>query len=902
MEWGEKSPHIFMGLFSSKKTYVSSTIYNMAGDIADRSNFLKTVIAAHVIGEDSGSMSNSIQQSYIKGPGVKLRNFGAWADDNYSIVGVPQGNLYSRISVPSEEVAKHIPHPENTTVEVQRVDVRLSEYGFWAEQYMLLNYPEQITTNWVSDYDEVNNKIKITLADTSVIEFTPNDFNKSAAYIYALYTLVTGRQADDVVEGNEVILGSAEPYPSTSGYESKSSLTREESEILEKIVQSTTTYSDGRPAEVKTTTSNSEATYTYYRAEYEKSEYLGSENESGDQLASKVTILRFRRDGSVIQTESTQTTTETLADGVVKTTVTKTTEDELVVEKAYRSDTQRVVIQSRSPAQLYIYKLGSGNQELDDLVNQKPDDGYYFPFIPVRLDNKFLSPTYEEAAYLKAKRAYKKATTGNLDDIVDDLAENKSIKDIDYAYVMFGVSLNTKENTGKKYLYKFFDRLRLSQDTNRDDYAIWRAQQTDYDTAAEEYIDWRESQNNPESTKFGTEPPSVPNTSALPVSEIRIRGNGTLNTNLDMQITWQSITRATGTGQFRVGAKKESYEVQYISTQVYSMPNFSNGTVLPTDGLRVPRLIMYHQIDDDHWESLTIIGLVHKNYIYKGKYVETDAEDAMKDAEESGFLVPLHYGVFRELSLVDATQLSTACCYLVLNSYLVKKTGFFQSGFFKILLVIAVIAITVATGGAGAALGAGLLGSAASVGAAIGLTGTLAIIAGAVANAIVAMIVTKLITAGAVAIFGEKLGAIIGTIAAIVTMQVGTAMSTGSSLASMLPSLARADNILRMTMAAGDGISGYIAAGAAETAGKTQQLIADYEKQAADISKLYEQNIGYGSANLNPQLIQAVKELRVEGSDSFLQRTLMTGSEVAELSIGLITNFTDVTLSTDLKL
>ena len=58
-----------MGLFSgSKKTYVSSVVYNMAGPEENRANYLKTLVISNVISDHDTSMSNTITQGYLGGP------------------------------------------------------------------------------------------------------------------------------------------------------------------------------------------------------------------------------------------------------------------------------------------------------------------------------------------------------------------------------------------------------------------------------------------------------------------------------------------------------------------------------------------------------------------------------------------------------------------------------------------------------------------------------------------------------------------------------------------------------------------------------------------------------------------------------------------------------------------
>lgn len=890
-----------MGLFGGTKTYVSSTIYNLAGDAKERSNFLKTLIAGHVITGGSNSFASVIQQGYIGGPGIRMRNYALWARDNYSVVGVPQGNLYAKFDLPTTELANFIPHDPAETVTIQRVDMGPADYSYWAEQWMLLHEPEQFETDWVSDYDEVTGEISIVLVDNTVIEFTPSDFQKDGTYVYALYSLVQGTETGPVVPGIVHTTNPDDGYPSTSGYTPVSSIVTPTTEVLGKVVKTTVSYSDGRPDEVTTVNSTTDETYTYYRGVFERTDYQGGTSNGLDQIYSIKRILNLFRDGYISETSSTVITKEELNNGtLIKTTKVETTQDILSVVWTWREDTQEIASRTQSPAKLFMYRLGSGNAELDAFLSQADQDGFYFPFIPLRLDNKFISTTYQPAAYDKIVTAYKKATSGKVDDIIQDLAENKSLKDIDYAYICFGISLNTKDNVGKKYLFRFFDKLRLTQEIGLSDYAAWQSEQNNFDNSNNSWINWREDQDNPGSPLFGAPMPNIGSSGSLPANIVNIKGTGPLPSNLDMRISWQSITLTTGTGQRKPGAKKGDFFVESGSTASFGSDGWSSGVKIALDKIRVEDVLMHWQVDDNNWQTLTIKGLKHRNYIYKGKYVEINGKEALQDTDESGFLVPLHYDTYKELSLVDSTQLANACCYLVLNSYLVKKTGFFQSGFFKILLVVAVVAIAVATGGIGGA-GAGLLGTNAAVGTALGLSGMLGIIAGAVANMLVAMIVTKLIMVGATLVFGDKLGALIGTIASLVALQVGTAMSSGTSLAQSFSGLLKADNIIAMTSSVGNGVAGYMQAGAMETIQKTQELQEEYKKKSAELDRLYEANIGYDRAALDPLLKLRNEVIIIEEASAFLQRTLMTGSDVAEMSMTMLSNFTDITLSTDLR-
>lgn len=244
--------------------------------------------------------------------------------------------------------------------------------------------------------------------------------------------------------------------------------------------------------------------------------------------------------------------------------------------------------------------------------------------------------------------------------------------------------------------------------------------------------------------------------------------------------------------------------------------------------------------------------------------------------------------------------MSTACAFMVINTYLVKKTGFFGSFFFKILLVVAVIALTIFVPPVGASAGAGILGTSAAVGAALGFTGLAATLIGAIANALVAMIVMKALTMFSTAVFGEKFGQIIAVVIAVVAMAATGNFSSGIQF--NFANLMNITTIMQLTMAVGNAYAGIVAGNAAETMAKTQDLLSDYKDKSKEIDSLYEQNIGYGMGIFNPLLLTDAANVYMEPPETFLARTLMTGSDLIEYQMTLLTDFADLSLNTRLTI
>jgi len=752
-----------MGIFGSKKTYVSSTLYNLAGEEKERPDYLKSTVIGSVLANNP-SIAETIERSYLAGPGIQFRNFHNWAEDNYDYIGIPEANLIVAPEVDNAVLVNAIPHDTDEFVFIQHVAVNLADFAYWAEQYMMENYADDLNTAWTSDIDEATNQITITFEDTSTVTFAPSNFDRSARYIYANYVL--SREEFDPIELDDV----------------------------------------------------------------------------------------------------------TEWDGPF----------------------------------MFIYRIGSGNPALDALVLNTALDGEdYLPFIPLRLDNEFVSESFEPVAYDLAKKAYKKAIGGKVDKVIDSINESESLEDIDYAYIAFGVSLNVRDNSSKRYMYEFFLRLMASQGTTSTTQALWETRYYEYKAQQETWKEWWDAQSDPMDPLYETDPPPQPvSFGSAPKSAIRVRANGTIETNFDMEVEWSFILEETGSGLGKPDAAKGELWFEELtafneSNQIYGSRGFYD-----IDNTKLDRFYLWWQVDDDNWKRLELVGFLHKNYVYNGKFVEISMKEALDDGEESGFLLPIHMPTYRAMGLVHSTQVGTACTFLVLNSYQIKKTGFLGSTFFKVFLVAVIIAVVVVA----PQLAPGVAKAAAATGSALGLSGTTALVVGAAVNAIAAMIISNLVLKGSVAVFGDRLGTIIGTLVIIASGNIAMNLADTGQIALNFGNMMTAQNLTMLATTIGDVYSKFVYFDAMDLAQKNEELLEDYNSEMKNISDLYAENIGYGSGVIDPMMFTEFSDpigealSPTEMPDAFLARTLMTGSDIAELSMEMLANFSKLTLNTDLPL
>lgn len=741
-----------MGLFSSKKIIkVASVTYNMAGEEKDRPIYRRNLVTRNILSGTKDSIATSLINGYMNGPAMNMRRFFRWATTpgNYDQVGVPTGEIVAGASLDPADLNPLIPHDPAYDIWTQKAEIGGADISYWADQWILLNRPDDIETEFEVDYDKATNKISIKFVDNTTTLFTPAGFDVKAKYIYAYYTLTS----DETVEG--------------------------------------------------------------------------------------------------------------------------------------------VDVRNYDTEQVFIYKVGSGNAALDALVSTA-NYSEFFPFIPVRLNNNFLSSTYLSSAYEQAKKAYDRAIGGDFDEMVEQLKDNEDLDDIDNAYVVFGVSLNTRDQASRRYVYQFFDQLRQSQIGGPDAYDTFKAQVEAQKLVADTWIRWKSANSYAERRRISrTSPePPRPRFAQLPTNSIRIRGSGSVDVQFDMRLDWTFIDEGSGTGRGKPGAKVNECWIEKRGDDMVALTVFSTqGWKFVNSDKNFPVIRIYWQKTKNSYTYLDVVNAAHHNYVYGGKKVGIEAKEALDDGDESGFIVPLHYDTLRSISLADATQMSTTCAYMVFNCYVVKKQRWYQRGIFKFLfgIILAILAV-VFTGGAGI----GLLGAHLAVGTSLGFTGLTAAIVGSIVNAMAAMILSTIIekVAGA-------LGPIGGLIGSLFMFFVGNIASSFQNLGSInWSSFLRVDNLLGLTSAIGDGLTKMIQMETAALAGE----MADYAKKAQEETKKIQQaffdEFGYGAGIIDPFMLVDTKGGPIaESSDTFLTRTLMTGSDIADMSQQMLYNFPEYSLT-----
>lgn len=519
-----------------------------------------------------------------------------------------------------------------------------------------------------------------------------------------------------------------------------------------------------------------------------------------------------------------------------------------------------------------------------------PNDWRELPEKPIPI----IPPTVD--AYKLCKKAFRKAFDADYEEVLQKINSHKNVRDIDYASVVFGVPLNTKENASKKYIYKFLQYL-MNHQVDKKAVARAKAQWDQAKAAWDKWLAWKERQkNSPYSSRWEDPEPPLPD---FPDFNFRIKlsvrsiHKDFKTVNFRNHYEWSLITEEQGTGILKEGKKKGDLWFEKVDVPEEVMKTYRGGTLYRhLVGTNVVALCW--QETANHWRKITVHNFVHKNQIYGSKSVITRAVDAIDDDETSGFIILLHEDVYHSLSLVDRTQMATACAYLVFNFYEIYETSWWEDwGPIVLIVAFVVIAVvvTVATGGAGI----GLLGSAEAVGGFLGLTGTAALIVGSAVNALAALLVGFILTEGSVLVFGEKWGRIVGT---IITAILTIGISAGVNSVNIIDAFTKPENLIKISQATTDAYNSYVESTLVEINELTQEMWDEVYKEIRRYTEMMKEFSGF--REIDPANVREYISELTERVEDFLSRTLLTGSDIAEIQRYLLTNFAENTISTEL--
>ena len=582
-------------------------------------------------------------------------------------------------------------------------------------------------------------------------------------------------------------------------------------------------------------------------------------------------------------------TTLSIVDTLGKTQE-KTTVVTVTVENGTTTTVTTETVRSLSRPQYFFYQIGAGDFPTFDAWMESTElDSPYYPSIPLRIDNKDVSTT--DAAkrtdlYKTSKKLLKKIEV-DFDEVAEKINKNTQVSEIDFAYIQFGVALNSKVPECKRYIYRFMEYLMDLSYHSRAETDAWI--QTHAVT-----MQAMQAEGTVNSDGSGGGGGGSVGFVSPPLNKLAIydRESRSKKGTLDLEIQWQYIEKTVKNGVIKTGAKPGDCTVGTEGTrqEYHVMYDFTvdNST-----------LVVKQQLTENTYEELRIGGLVFYNHVYKDKVVAISAWDAFHPKEgesdpDEGFILPLSQDILRQMSILEVTQLSADCLFLVLNCYQVVKKKWYQTGFFAVLMTIVAAVLLVLTWGGSATISASMIGSAIGwTASTLGVSTLIATYIVATMTVLASMIMMKLLSPVLVDVFGETWGRVLAVVVAMVAMNY---VSTGSLLGNTTQfTQVTAKTLIQNSMATVNLYSKYLEGQMAnlDLPGQMQAMTDEHKARMEEIERLTRENLGTNADIIDIQGFLETTALVLESPDSFLTRTLMTGNDIAEITRGMIEDFAE---------
>lgn len=880
---------------------VQSSVYNLAGDIEKRPNFLKTLTFSQSMYKTHASMGEAISQSYLGGVGIKLRQLPALANrlDFFNLVGQSTATITSRGNIDHNLIRDALNFRLGIESNIYTVEMSAPVLRWWGWQYLLENHPvrAQEIFEVIMDEDETSMLINFYTDpsdtepyDTISFPFDISIVDNTADYLFVLYGI---RAQPGLIEEVDDPTEEVDDFSAVEGFGDPVSTVNEDTDYeWEEVITVRDVYPDYEDTQ-EFRQPRLETRNNLIRV-YKKTTDIPavpSMTEAQRIEETYVTTVGFK-----LVPEVTETVEE--FEGFTRYTTVSDYRVEPANFQQYNKKTFEVY--KVNDQKVFIHKRGD-DPIFDALFGASQDIGQFFPVIPLRYDRRpgtsprpiFIKDSpdiWDQQIYKKGKRLLGKVTTRKAyEEVIESLKENEDIGDINYIYVLFGSSLNSPANSARKYMMNFFKAF--------GDYSPESANKlNDYIQAHEvaeqsrdAWLEWNDAQQDPDNPLYATPEPEIIPYPIPPERSVTLKSTARLQLNYN--ISWLHIHREVGQGKLE-GVPVGKVEVEEVSASATGIPTGATFieiinsvySLVVSGKNRGPSIKFKYQIDEDNWETVLVYGLYLTNTIHKGESYDINVSMALAKDGESAFIIPLHEIPFRQMSLIDSTQFGSSSMYLLFNYYAETETEWYETGIFQIVITVAVVVVSVAfpPGGAAAA------GIGAKVATAIGLTGVTAAVFAAAVNALAGIVISKIVSYAASELLGDEWGIIVGAIVSMVAVTAMQSYFAGKPI-NLLESF-NSTNLLKLAGTMTGDLGKFFQDQAMQIQQQAQAHMEEINKQSEELNKLIAAEYS-NRAVIDPmEFYRRIMEASAvfETPDQFFSRTLMTGSDISNISLNAL--------------
>lgn len=473
----------------------------------------------------------------------------------------------------------------------------------------------------------------------------------------------------------------------------------------------------------------------------------------------------------------------------------------------------------------WTYKANGGTYPAIDRLHtpEWQNGGTYFPWAYFRLNAKDISAdmTTPEAKQMKKLTGY---LNMHYEDVADAINQNPDIAQVENAFLMMGVPAVTTNQQELRYLFDYFETLYQISGG-----ALGPSKQTA--TVAGMLTGFFDSSYN----------------------------------DATMVIQDQKFKMALGLRRiFKQRISGHIGDIGFLTTEHGKKSVVSKGA----DNKEMVSIVSFHiyrrQLTDSTYEEIEVQNLKMKYYVFQDYSVTADDDDDI-------LLIPLDKNITDNYSVPDREELYARSLHYVFNSKVVQEIKWYQQGWFKGLMIVVAVVITVLSLGetyelivAAAALGASAM---------------------AIAYILVMQIVRQLVMAYVIKLFVKVVGVKIAFIVALVAALYGgyTAVESGS-----VKGAPWASELLALSTGLGKSISQQLQVDYNDLLGEQSEFsnYVDSQKEKLDAAKT---ELGYDN-HLAPMVIFG------ETPSEFYERTVHSGN-IGAMTIESVTSYFDVALT-----
>ena len=375
-----------MGFRRKTKIEVFSDVYNLAGDIHLRPNFLKTLVFSQTMFKTHPSMGQALTDGYLNGPGIKLRQVipKAHREDFYTAVGQPQATIRSLGSLDSALVRDALNFRLNISASIYEMDMGAPNIYWWGLQYLLDEHPERVSEIFDVSVNEAGTSLQVDFyanpEDTEPVESLefpsdPEEIDNTADYLFVVYGIqaVPGLIEEEDGPTEEVV-----DFSAVAGFGDPIT------EVTEDV-----TYEWDEVTAVRDVYSNYEDTQEFVQPKSEtRSVTVKTYKKITDIPATSENAQALRIEETYVMTEGfklvpeIEETVEEFSNFTRYTTVTDNTVEPAKFSQ-YNKKTYEVF--AVNDQKVFIHKRGT-DPIFDSLFEDAIEADYFFPVIPIKYD------------------------------------------------------------------------------------------------------------------------------------------------------------------------------------------------------------------------------------------------------------------------------------------------------------------------------------------------------------------------------------------------------------------------------------------------------------------------------------------------------------------------------------